>query len=109
VSSIKKKCPECGSKAVRLYHNKTIEGKRKWVPTAWICTDCRYVYTVAADTLLYPIGGEEYKESGHGACPKCDLKLTRLFLHKNPVYGKQEWISSGWYCSRCKYVWMDKK
>ncbi len=94
---------------MRLYQNKTVDGKRKWIPISWHCTECDYVYTVASDTLLYPIGDEEYKESFKGKCPKCDLKLIRLFRHKNPMYGKQEWISSAWYCTRCKYVWMDKK
>lgn len=94
---------------MRLYQNKTVDGKRKWIPISWHCTECDYVYTVASDTLLYPIGDEEYKESLKGKCPKCDLKLIRLFRHKNPMYGKQEWISSAWYCTRCKYVWMDKK
>ncbi|MFH1100989.1 MAG: hypothetical protein V1726_03005 [Methanobacteriota archaeon] len=109
MKTVKKKCPECGSKAVRLYQNKTMEGKRSWYPIAWVCTKCSYVYSVASDTLIYPIGGEEYKESYQGICPKCDLQLRRIFLHKNPVYGKQQFISSGWYCTRCKYVWLDKK
>ena len=29
--------------------------------TAWCCTDCNFLYTVASDTLMYPIGGKEYK------------------------------------------------
>ena len=86
-----------------------VEGKRKWVSVAWQCTACNYVYNVASDTLMYAIGGKEYEDSFHGACPKCDLRLIRIFRHKNPVYGKQEWISLGWYCRRCKYVWLDKK
>lgn len=109
VNVIRKKCPECGGKAVRLYQNKTVDGKRKWVPIAWTCTKCSYTYTVAGDTLLYPVGGEQYKEEYGGHCPKCDLRLIRVFRHKNPVHGKQEWISSAYYCSRCKYVWLDKK
>jgi hypothetical protein len=109
VCVIKKKCPECGGKAVRLYQNKTVGGKRKWLPIAWLCTQCNYVYTIASDTLLYPVGGEGYQDTFHGKCPKCDLRLTRIFRHVNPVYGKQQWISTGWYCNRCKYVWMDKK
>ena len=108
VEYIKKKCPECGGKAVRLYQNKTIEGRRKWVPTAWRCTKCNYIYTVASDTLLYPMGGDVYDESYRNKCPKCDLKLIRVYEHKNPVYGKQKWISAAWYCQRCKYIWMDK-
>ena len=109
MSSIKKKCPQCSGKAFRLYQNKTIEGKRKWVPTAWCCSDCHFLYTVASDTLMYPVGGKEYKDSYSGKCPNCDLKLGRLFRHKNPVKGKQEWISSAWYCNCCKYVWLDKE
>ena len=109
VLTIKKKCPQCNGKAVRLYQNKTIEGKRKWVATAWCCTDCDFLYTVASDTLMYPIGGKDYSESYNGKCPNWDLKLVRLFRHKNPVKGKQEWISSAWYCNRCKYVWLDKE
>ena len=107
VSPIKKKCPECSAKAVRLYQNKTVDEKRKWIPTAWCCTDCNFLYTVASDTLMYPIGGKDYKKSYNGVCPNCDMKLARLFRHKNPVHGKQEWISTAWYCSRCKYVWLD--
>ncbi|MCX6666176.1 MAG: hypothetical protein NT038_09005 [Euryarchaeota archaeon] len=76
---------------------------------AWQCTVCDYVYTVLADTLVYPIGDEQYKESYKGACPKCDLKLKRVFIHKNPMYGKQQFLSVGWYCTRCKYVWLDTK
>jgi hypothetical protein len=104
---IKKKCPQCSSKAVRLYQNKTVDGKRKWIPTAWCCTDCNFLYAVASDTLMYPIGGKDYKKSYNGKCPNCEMKLTRLFRHKNPMHGKQEWISTAWYCSCCKYVWLD--
>jgi len=107
--SIRKKCMKCGSKSVRLYYNKSVDGKRKWIPAAWNCTNCRYVYTVASDTLIYPVGGEPYKESYNKKCPKCDLRLLRLFRHKNPTNGKQQWISYGWYCTRCKYVWLDEK
>ena len=108
VAIIKKKCPQCQGKAFRLYQNKTLDGKRKWVPTAWCCDDCHFLYTVASDTLMYPVGGKEYKETYNGICPNCEMKLTRMFRHKNPVKGKQEWISTAWYCSRCKYVWLDK-
>ena len=94
---------------MKLYQNKSIGGKRRWVPTAWYCTNCSYTYTVASDTLIYKIGGEPYKNSFKGKCPKCDLGLVRLYRHKNPKYGKQKWFSMGWYCSRCKYVWMDKE
>ena len=59
---IKKKCPECGSKAVKLYQNKSFDGKRAWVPTAWTCTKCGYTYNVAAETLMYKIGSEPYDE-----------------------------------------------
>jgi len=83
VINIKKKCPECGSKAVKLYQNKSIDRKRAWIPTAWHCTKCGYTYNVAADTLMYK--------------------------NINPKHGKQKWVSMGWYCTRCKYVWMDKK
>jgi C4-type Zn-finger protein len=109
VFDIKKKCPECGSKAVRLYQSKTINGIRKWIPTAWFCTDCNYVYTIASDTLMYSLGGDEYKKRYHSKCPKCDYRLKRIYRHKNPVHGKQKWISIAWYCGRCKYVWMDTK
>ena len=78
------------------------------MPTAWFCTECSYVYTVASDTLMYPIGGKPYQESFEGKCPNCTLRLVRLFRHKNPVRGKQEWLSTAWYCTRCKYVWMDQ-
>jgi len=106
---IKKKCPECGSKAVKLYQNKSFEGKRAWIPTAWNCTKCGYTYYVAADTLMYKMGGDDYSQSFKKKCPKCSLGLVRLYRHINPKYGKQKWISQGWFCSRCKYVWMDKK
>ena len=106
---IRKKCPECGSKSVRLYLNSTVNGKRKWIPTAWLCTKCNFTYTVASDTLMYPIGGEEYRESFKSKCPKCDQKLLRIYRHKNPIHGKQEWISTAWYCTRCKYAWINKK
>ena len=107
--SIKKKCPECGSKAVKLYQNKSFEGKRAWIPIAWNCTTCGYTYNVAADTLMYKMGGESYTNSFNQKCPKCSLGLVRLYRHINPMHGKQKWVSKGWYCSRCKYVWMDKK
>jgi len=58
---------------------------------------------------MYRIGKEPYDESFKGACPKCTLNLVRLYRHINPKYGKQKWSSQGWYCTRCKYVWMDKK
>ena len=76
---------------------------------SWYCTDCKYTYTVKGDTLIYSVGGEPYEESYKQKCPKCDLKLSRLYRHINPVHGKQSWKSKGWYCSRCRYVWMDKE
>lgn len=82
--------------------------KRSWIPIAWNCTECGYTYNVAADTLMYRIGREPYEESFKEKCPKCDLNLVRLYRHINPKYGKQKWLSRGWYCTRCKYVWMDK-
>lgn len=109
VIKIKKKCPECGSKVIKLYQNKSFEGRRAWIPIAWNCLKCGYTYNVAADTLMYKIGNEPYEESFKKKCPKCDQGLARLYRHINPQYGKQKWVSKGWYCTRCKYVWMDKK
>ena len=103
------KCPKCGSKAVRLYQNKSINKKRKWIPIAWYCTNCSYVYKIALDTLIYKMGDNEYKDFFNMKCPNCSLKLVRAYRHKNPKHGKQQWISVGRYCTRCKYVWMDKK
>ena len=105
---IKKKCPRCGGKAVRLYQNATIDKKRRWDSVGWYCTECSYTYKVASDTLIYEIGGNPYKKSYLGKCPKCDLKLVRIYRHKNPKEGKQEWMSTGWYCKRCKHIWMDE-
>jgi hypothetical protein len=107
VKEIRKKCPECSSKAVKLYMNKSFKGKRKWVSTAWFCTKCSYTYTVASETLIYKIGGETYNSEFNEICPKCSLRLVRLYRHINPKYGMQKWISKGWYCTRCKYVWID--
>ncbi|MBU0496741.1 MAG: hypothetical protein KKG04_02145 [Candidatus Thermoplasmatota archaeon] len=90
---------------MRLYQNKSVDGKRRWVAVAWMCTICGYIYTVASDTLVYPLGGERYEESFHQLCPKCERRLIRVYQHKNPVHGKQEWISTAWYCTRCKYLW----
>jgi len=64
---------------------------------------------VASDTLVYEIGKDPYNDSFKEKCPKCDLKLVRLYRHINPVYGKQKWVSVGWYCTRCKYAWLDEK
>jgi ribosomal protein S27AE len=55
------------------------------------------------------MGEEKYKNSFNEKCPKCGLSLVRLYRHKNPKKGKQKWVSMGWYCTRCKYVWMDEK
>ncbi|RLF33319.1 MAG: hypothetical protein DRM98_02475 [Thermoplasmata archaeon] len=107
VVKIKKKCPECGSKAVKLYQNKSFNGRRTWIPIAWYCTKCGYTYNVVADTLMYKMGGEPYNENFNKKCPKCNLGLVRLYRHINPKHGKQKWISKGWYCTRCKYVWID--
>jgi len=109
VITIIKKCPECRSKAIKLYQNKSLEGKRSWIPIAWHCTECGYTYNVAADTLIYKIGSEPYDDSFNQKCSKCNLGLARLYRHINPKKGKQKWVSMGWYCTRCKYVWMDKK
>jgi len=109
VLKIKKKCPECKSKAVKLYQNKSFDRRRRWIPTAWTCTKCGYTYNVAVDTLMYKIGNEPYDDSFNQKCPKCTLGLVRLYRHINPKKGKQKWVSMGWYCNRCKYVWMDKK
>jgi len=76
---------------------------------AWYCTRCEYVYNVASDTLMYPIGGKPYDDSFNEHCPNCDLKLKRIFRHENPQLGVQRFISMGWYCNRCRYVWLDKK
>ncbi len=106
---IKKKCPQCGSKAVKLYQNKSIAGKRKWISISWYCTECGHTYKVARDTLIYPVGKEPYDESFNEKCPKCEKKLVRVYRHINPKNGKQKWVSKGWYCERCKYIWMDEK
>jgi hypothetical protein len=105
---IKKKCPKCSFKAVRLYQNKSVNNKRKWIPVFWWCTKCFFTYKVASDTLIYKTADEPYKTSYKGKCPKCGLKLVRLYRHINPKEGKQKWTSEGWYCSRCKYAWMKK-
>ena len=106
---MKKKCPQCSKKAVKLYRIKTIDGKRKWLPVAWFCTSCKFVYHVAQDTLIYSIGGKELETQFKQQCPNCNKKLYRLYRHLNPKYGKQQWIPHGWYCERCKYVWLGEK
>ncbi|MEA3458090.1 MAG: hypothetical protein U9R21_05375, partial [Candidatus Thermoplasmatota archaeon] len=68
-----------------------------------------YVYKIVLDTLIYKMGDTEYKDFFNMKCPNCSLKLVRVYIHKNPKHGKQQWISVGRYCTRCKYVWMDKK
>ena len=100
---MKKKCPKCSSKAVRLYQNKSVKGVRKWEPIGWICTNCDYIYNIKSDTLIYKIGE---KADVNDNCPKCDQKLVRAYRHKNPQKGKQQWIALGRYCQRCKYIWM---
>lgn len=99
----------CDSKAIRLYNNKVVDGKRRWNSVAWYCTNCSYIYQVVSDTLIYKIGDEPYKSSFLERCPKCSLKLVRVSRHINPKEGKQKWSSMGYYCGRCKYVWIDEK
>ncbi len=94
---------------MKLYRNKTIQGKRRWISTAWFCTTCSYVYHVAQDTLIYRIGGDSYREQYQQHCPKCEKQLYRLYRHINPKHGVQLWVTMGWYCQLCKYVWLDKK
>ena len=54
--------------------------------------------------------GEEYVDDRfEKTCPKCKLKLVRLYRHINPKEGKQQWIPTGFYCSRCKYIWVKKE
>ena len=104
--NIRKKCPECGSKAVRLYQNKSLDGIRKWEPIAWNCINCNYIYNIISDTLIYKIGENRYVNDN---CPKCELKLVRVYRHINPQNGKQKWLALGKYCKRCKYIWIEKK
>jgi transposase-like protein len=106
---MKRTCPKCKSKAVRLYRSVTKDGKRTWEPVAWHCTTCGYTYYVAKETLIYDAGGKQYEPSTESHCTYCKDKLVRLYRHKNPVHGKQQWKSVGWYCKRCKYTWMDEK
>ena len=109
MKSIKKKCPNCGLQSFRLYQNKSREGKRKWIPIAWHCSNCSYTYQIISDTLVYKIGEESADNKNNKKCPKCDKKMVRIYRHKNPTKGEQKWISMGNFCSRCKYVWMDKE
>ena len=104
---MKKTCPKCKGKSVKLYRNQTIDGKRKWVPLLWYCTSCSFVYQIKADTLFYKSGEEIELLKINKHCLKCEKKLVRLYQHKNPKYGKQRWISIGWYCDRCKYAWIE--
>ena len=54
--------------------------------------------------------GEEYIDDNfEKTCPKCKLKLVRLYRHVNPKDGKQQWIPTGFFCSRCKYIWFKKE
>ena len=104
---MKKTCPKCKGKSIKLYRNQTVDGKRKWVPIMWYCTSCSFIYQVAADTLLYK-SGEVINASKLGKqCLNCGKNLFRLYQHKNPKYGKQQWISFAWYCSLCKYAWVE--
>ena len=75
-------------------------------PIAWYCINCNYIYNVLSDTLIYKIGENQIV---HDNCPKCDLKLVRVYRHINPQKGKQKWIGLGKYCKRCKYIWIEKK
>ena len=70
------------------------------------CVDCNYIYNVLSDTLIYKIGENQIV---HDNCPKCDLKLVRVYRHINPQKGKQKWSGLGKYCKRCKYIWIEKK
>jgi len=63
---------------------------------------------VVSDTLIYQIGDKAYQHSFRNKCPKCSLKLVRVYRHKNPKNAKQQWVSIGYYCTRCKYIWMDE-
>ena len=105
---MKRTCPKCHEKAVRLYRSVTKNGKRTWEPVAWHCESCGYTYYVAKGTLIYEAGGKQYDFSLASHCPYCNDKLVRLYRHKNPVHGRQQWSSVGWYCKRCKYTWMDE-
>ena len=84
-----------------------IDTKRKWVPICWFCTDCSYIYQIASDTLIYKMGEAINQSSLSTHCPKCEKKLVRAYRHKNPKYGKQQWLSIGWYCDRCRYAWVE--
>lgn len=106
---MKKTCPKCSRKAVKLYRFQTVGNKRKWIPTVWYCTECSYIYQVASDTLLFKSGEEVQSEEIQSTCPKCDKKLVRIYRHINPKHGKQQWKSIGWYCNLCKYAWIEKQ
>lgn len=103
---MKKKCPECGGRAVRLYRNQTVDGVRKWVPIAWMCCDCQYVYTVAGNTLVYKVGSVDSAGDAKLSCPKCEKNLVKAYRHINPKDGKQRWVAVGSFCSLCNYVWL---
>jgi ribosomal protein S27AE len=79
------------------------------LPIAWHCTKCGYTYKVVSDTLIYKIADKKYKDSFNEKCPKCSMGFVRLYRHVNPKYGKQYWASVGWYCTRCRYIWMDEE
>lgn len=103
---MKKTCPKCSSKAVKLYIHQTINDKRKWIPTSWFCTSCNFIYRVVSDTLLFKCGEVVEHDKLQKKCPKCEKKLIHIYRHKNPKHGKQEWITIGLYCDRCKYTWI---
>jgi DNA-directed RNA polymerase subunit M/transcription elongation factor TFIIS len=104
---MRKTCPKCKGKSVKLYRNQTVNGKRKWVPLMWYCTHCSFIYQIAANTLFYKSGEMIYQSPFSKHCPKCEKHLYRLYQHKNPKHGRQSWISVGWYCDRCKYSWIE--
>ncbi len=106
---MKKKCPECGGRAVRLYRNQTIDGVRKWVSIAWMCCDCKYVYTVAGNTLVYKMGSSAGTNTSGSSCPKCEKSLVKAYRHLNPKDGKQQWVAVGSFCPLCNYVWLKEQ
>ena len=57
---------------------------------------------------MYKIGHEKYDEKQKQKCKKCGQGLVRLYRHINPQKGKQKWVSICWYCSRCKFIYMDE-
>ena len=92
-----------------MYQNKSINSKRKWIPIAWYCTKCGYIYKIVSDTLIYKVGNKEYIDNKNFNCKNCSLRLSSIYRHINPKDGKQKWLSIGKYCTRCKYIWINKK